>query len=552
VEHRESGASAVMQSSQIQPTHEGLLNTAVSQLSVPVLVLDQGGIVVAASRAAEAVLGKHVIGENVESLLLRDAKLDRRAADLASQDWIRTVIGSVLPTRIEPLGEAGFLLTIDPELARDVLEEQQVPDDLTGLPRRKELLTKLNTALENARRDGRPVAVHCLDLDRFKFVNDTLGHPIGDALLKKVVQRMQSACRKTDLIARVGGDEFVIVQEGIPTVEAAEALARRLVDLIGRTYVLRGHTVNIGVSIGVMLSEGESDPDTLMRSGDLALYQAKNAGRGCFAVFEPSMDTAMQERRTLEIDLRRALALKEFELDYQPQIDLSSDRPVGFEALLRWKHPKRGRVSPLAFIPLAEETGLITPIGEWVIRTACHEASSWPGDISIAINVSAVQFRGGGLVETVLSALSQSGLKPELLELEITESSLIDNTEMVLSTLRQLKEIGVRISMDDFGTGYSSLSYLQKFPFDKIKIDQSFVRGADDSSDCGALLKAIASIGASLGMKTTAEGVETENQLARIRSEGCTQVQGYLTGRPMASGAILEFLNKTMMKDIAA
>ena len=515
-----------MQSRQIIPAREGLLDAAFSRLTVPVLVLDEDGTVVAASAGAEAVLGKHVIGDDVGSLLLANAAGDNSTAGPARHDWIRTVIGSVLPARIEPLGEAGFLLTIDPELAQ--------------------------TTLENARRDELQVAVHCLDLDRFKIVNDTLGHPIGDALLRKVVQRMQSACRKSDLIARVGGDEFVIVQEGIQTVEAAEALAKRLVDLVGRTYVLRGHTVNIGVSIGVMLSDGESDPDTLMRSGDLALYQAKSAGRGCFAVFEPSMDMAMQERRTLEIDLRRALALREFELDYQPQIDLSSDCPVGFEALLRWNHPKRGRVSPLAFIPLAEETGLITPIGEWVIRTACHEASSWPGDISIAINISAVQFRGGGLVETVLSALSQSGLRPELLELEITESSLIDNTEMVLSTLRQLKEIGVRISMDDFGTGYSSLSYLQKFPFDKIKIDQSFVRGADESNNCGALLKAIASIGASLGMKTTAEGVETEDQLTRIRNEGCTQVQGYLTGRPMGAGAINSFLEKKLTKDLCA
>ncbi|WP_277024343.1 putative bifunctional diguanylate cyclase/phosphodiesterase [Aurantimonas coralicida] len=541
-----------MHSRQIIPARGGLLDAAFSRLAVPVLVLDEDGTVVAASAGAVAVLGKHVIGDDVGSLLLANAAGDFSTADPAPHDWIRTVIGSVLPARIEPLGEAGFLLTIDPELAQTILEERQVPDDLTGLPRRKELLTRLSTALENARRDELQVAVHCLDLDRFKIVNDTLGHPIGDALLKKVVQRMQSACRKSDLIARVGGDEFVIVQEGIQTVEAAEALAKRLVDLVGRTYVLRGHTVNIGVSIGVMLSDGESDPDTLMRSGDLALYQAKSAGRGCFAVFEPSMDMAMQERRSLEIDLRRALALREFELDYQPQIDLLSDCPVGFEALLRWNHPKRGRVSPLAFIPLAEETGLITPIGEWVIRTACHEASSWPGDISIAINISAVQFRGGGLVETVLSALSQSGLKPELLELEITESSLIDNTEMVLSTLRQLKEIGVRISMDDFGTGYSSLSYLQKFPFDKIKIDQSFVRGADESSNSRALLKAIASIGASLGMKTTAEGVETEDQLARIRNEGCTQVQGYLTGRPMGAGAINSFLDKKLTKDLCA
>ena len=393
------------------------------------------------------------------------------------------------------------------------------------------------------RRGGEPFAVLCIDLDRFKAVNDTLGHPVGDALLRKVGERLSKAAREGDVVARLGGDEFAVIQVGTDQPTASEALAARLVDLIGRTYVVDGHMLNIGASVGVALAPSDGDDaDALLKHADLALYRAKADGRGVFRFFETGMDARMQARRSLEIDLRKALALKEFELAYQPQVRSEDGAVSGFEALLRWRHPERGAVSPADFIPLAEEIGLITPIGEWVLRTACAEAATWPDSVSLAVNVSPVQFRGAKLVDTVTSALARSGLAPSRLELEITEGALLDNTDTVLKVLNSLRDLGVRISMDDFGTGYSSLSYLQKFPFTKIKIDQSFVRRMDDSPDCSAIVRAVAALGASLGMKTTAEGVETEAQRERIRAEGCTEIQGYLTGRPMTAADAAAFI----------
>ena len=528
------------------PPRIDLFRTALSRLQTPVILADRDNRVIFANRPAEKLLGRHIVDEPL-SALLADPMFDIASAVAAGAvpQWVRTATAGVVPATIESLDGEGYLITAREGPAVSPSSDRQVVDELTGLPRRRDLIARLKGALSDARRSHSCLAVHCLDLDRFKFVNDTLGHPIGDALLKKVVQRILAACQETDVVARLGGDEFIILQTEIAGQEAAEALTRRLVDLLSRTYLLNGHTVNIGVSIGIAMSDGDATPEALLRQGDLALYQAKSDGRGRYAVFEPSMDSVMQERRQLEIDLRRALAMKEFELVYQPQVDLAESRPVGFEALLRWNHPRRGRVSPLSFIPLAEETGLITQIGEWVIRTACREATTWPSDLSVSVNVSAVQFRTGTLVDTVLSALAQSGLAANRLDLEITESALMDDTQSVIETLNRLRGLGVQISMDDFGTGYSSLSYLHKFPFDKLKIDQSFVRDDGAGTGRGAILRAITGIGSSLGMKTTAEGVETEEQLQRIRSEGCTQVQGYLTGRPMAAAAILDFLGKS-------
>ena len=411
-------------------------------------------------------------------------------------------------------------------------------DALTGLAGREELRRRIAAQLGGAQRGGAGFAVLCVDLDRFKAVNDTLGHPIGDALLRRVAERLVKAARRDDLVARLGGDEFAIVQVGAGQPEAAEALAGRLVDLVGRAYVVDGHMLNIGCSVGVALApEDGDDPDTLLKNADLALYRAKADGRGVFRFFKPDMDAKMQARRSLELDLRRALALKEFDLAYQPQVSAHDGRVTGFEALLRWRHPERGQISPADFIPLAEEIGLINPIGEWVLRSACAEAARWPSDVSLAVNLSPVQFRGAKLASVVTNALAQSGLPAERLELEITEGALLDNTDTVLNMLNTLRSLGVRISMDDFGTGYSSLSYLQKFPFPKIKIDQSFVRSMDESPDCSAIVRAVIALGRSLGMKTTAEGVETEAQRDRIRAEGCTEIQGYLTGRPMTAEA---------------
>jgi diguanylate cyclase (GGDEF)-like protein len=409
-------------------------------------------------------------------------------------------------------------------------------DGLTGLAGRVELGSRLAEQLARAARGGETFALLCMDLDRFKAVNDTLGHPMGDALLRRVADRLVKAARREDLVARLGGDEFAILQVGSGQPEAAEALATRLVDLLSRPYLIDGAMLNIGVSVGVALAPADGDgPDALLKNADLALYRAKEDGRGVFRFFEPGMDARIQARRSLEIDLRRALALREFELAYQPQVNAETGQVTGFEALIRWRHPERGMVSPADFIPLAEEIGLIGPIGEWVLRTACLEAAKWPQTISLAVNLSPVQFRASKLVGTVTSALAQSGLAADRLELEITEGALLDDTTAVIKVLNTLRELGVRISMDDFGTGYSSLSYLQKFPFSKIKIDQSFIRQMEDSSDSGAIVRAVIALGRSLGIKTSAEGVETEAQLQRIRAEGCTEIQGYFTGRPMSA-----------------
>lgn len=417
-------------------------------------------------------------------------------------------------------------------------------DELTGLCGRAELLSRLEAETSEAAEARDDIVVYALDLDRFKFVNDTLGHPIGDALLEAVAKRLRNACRKEDIVARVGGDEFIIVQTHVSGAADATGLAERLVDLIGRTYVISGHSVNIGVSVGIAFSGADAcTAERLLQNADLALYRAKNEGRDRYALFDPELHERMQRRRALEIDLRRALAFKQFALVYQPQIDLANNCITGFEALIRWHHPQRGVVSPLDFIPLAEEIGLITQIGEWTLRTACTDASRWPGDLSVSVNVSPVQFRGGNLGDVIVSALGNSGLAPRRLELEITESALLSYTDEVLATLNAVKALGVQVSMDDFGTGYSSLSYLQKFPFDKIKIDQSFIRGADDRLECQAVLRAVAGLGVSLGMKTIAEGVETEEQLERARAEGCTSVQGYLTGRPIPEIDIDSFLS---------
>jgi diguanylate cyclase (GGDEF)-like protein len=437
------------------------------------------------------------------------------------------------------LGNKQFLIDLQPSVHAPSTSMPSDMDDLTGLTKRNALLSHLSRALSIGTASSL-VAVHCLDLDRFKMVNDTLGHAVGDLLLKKVANRLTSACRKGDVVARLGGDEFVVLQHDVNDEEAAETLASRIVDLVGRTYVINGHTINIGASVGVAISSDGVQARDLLRNGDLALYEAKKAGRGRYRIFESGMDALLLERREMEIDLRRALALKQFKLHYQPFLDVATNKVDGFEALLRWEHPKKGNIPPLSFIPLAEENGLIVKIGEWVMRTACMEALSWPGEMTVAVNVSPLQFKADNLIEIVAAALKRSGLPAHRLEIEITEGALLDDTDNVIQTLDALRDLGVKISMDDFGTCYSSLSYLQKFPFNKIKIDRSFVAG--DNTDSEAILRSIASLGTSLGMAITAEGVETAEQLVRVRGERCTHVQGYLTGRPMSTHQILEFL----------
>ncbi len=456
---------------------------------------------------------------------------------------IRLADGRLLDSTVRPLSGGGFVLTLDDVTAYVRRAELARRDALTGLPNRTTLRDRLVERLGQAKRAGQAVAVLYVDLDRFKAVNDTLGHPVGDALLCKVAERFKSALREGDIVARLGGDEFAIIQSDAPQPAAAKALAERLVDLISRAYVLEGHMIHIGASVGIAISPDHGlEPDLLFKNADLALYKAKADGRGVYRLFQTTMDERIQARRLLEIDLRRALAMKQFELAYQPQIRLDTNAVAGFEALLRWRHGQKGLVSPADFIPLAEEIGVIVPIGDWVLKTACKEAAAWPTPASVAVNISPVQFRSGKVAETVLSALAHSGLEPSRLELEITESALLENSEQVSQVLERLRSIGVRIALDDFGTGYSSLSYLQKFPLDKIKIDQAFVRGIDESDGRRAIVRAITTLAASLNMTTTAEGVETPAELACIRAQGCDQVQGFLTGRPAPAATAISLL----------
>ena len=416
-------------------------------------------------------------------------------------------------------------------------------DALTDLPNRVLLRERLTELLADIP-VGRSVGMLCLDLDNFKEINDSLGHPVGDALLKQVAGRLRSCVRDIDTVARMGGDEFTIVQGEADQPDAAALLASRLITRLSEPYDIEGQHLRIGTSIGVALAPHDGlEADHLLRAADMALYRAKAEGRGVYRFFEAEMNERLQARRCMEADLREALARGEFEMHYQPLLNLARGEIDGFEALLRWRHPKRGMVSPIEFIPIAEEIGAIVGIGEWVLRRACQDAVNLPPHLTMAVNLSPIQFRTPNLVNTVFQALSVSGLQPDRLELEITESVLLEDTEAALVMLHQLRALGVRTAMDDFGTGYSSLSYLQKFPFDKIKVDRSFVQGLGKNASSAAVLRAVATLGASLKMTTTAEGVETEDQLRAVKAEGITQIQGYLVSPPRPINEVSRLLN---------
>jgi diguanylate cyclase (GGDEF)-like protein len=378
------------------------------------------------------------------------------------------------------------------------------------------------------------LALLYIDLDRFKPVNDTLGHSVGDEVLKEVARRIQGTVRPNDIVARLGGDEFALLQVGASQPAGSRALAKRIIDELAKPIVVDGYTVHIGVSIGAAIAPFDAQhASELLKFADLALYQAKEDGRGVLRYFEPNMNERQLARRELELELRAAIADHEFQTRYQPVMDANSKQIIGVEALVRWKHRQRGSVSPMDFIPLAEETGLIVPIGEWVLGQACQDAIAWPEHIRVAVNVSPVQLRDRDFVHTVLSALDESGLPAHRLELEITETSLMSGTELTIAILTHLREAGVKIALDDFGTGYSSINYLRRFPFDKIKIDRSFVTGSDKNSESAALVRMIAALGTSLAVATTAEGVETAEELEMVCAAGCKQIQGYLLSKPI-------------------
>jgi diguanylate cyclase (GGDEF)-like protein len=421
-------------------------------------------------------------------------------------------------------------------------------DLLTNLPNRAILRERIDEEFVRAARGG-SFAVLCLDLDDFKIVNDTLGHSAGDRLLQAVAVRLASCARAIDMVARQGGDEFTIIQTELERPEDADRFAQRIVTTISEPYDLDGSQVVIGVSIGVAVAPGDgSQSEQLLKNADIALYRAKSEDRGSYSFFEAGMDARLQARRALEAELRTAIRTGQIELFYQPLFDLQSEEITCLEALLRWRHPVRGIIAPADFIPIAEETGLIVPIGEWVLRKACSEAMRWPGHIRVAVNLSVAQFRGRKLVQAVTGALAESGLSGQRLELEITETVLMQNTEATLSILHQLRALDARISMDDFGTGYSSLSYLRSFPFDKVKIDRSFVHDLSGKESSIAVVRAILGLGHSLGLATTAEGVETKAQLAILQEEGCTEVQGYFFCQPKSAADLPSFFEQNDMK----
>src|SRR6185437_11337264 len=414
--------------------------------------------------------------------------------------------GRVIAISRQAMADGGWVATYEDVTERQRAEAQSVfmarHDALTGLPNRVLFHERVEQALAQAGR-AEDFAVLLLDLDRFKAVNDTLGHPVGDELLRAVAERLQACVREVDTVARLGGDEFAVVQSGVTKAEDAAVLARRIVEVVSQPYDLDGHRIMIGASVGISIAPGDgASCGKLLKNADVALYKTKAEGRGTWRFFEPDMDARLHARRALELDLWAALANDQFELHYQPLFDLRANRIGGFEALLRWRHPKHGMVSPADFIPISEEIGLIVPLGDWVLQRACAEASVWPGHVKVAVNVSPAQFRTGHLVDSVTKALAASGLPAARLELEITESVLLANSAATLATLHALRALGVRISMDDFGTGYSSLSYLRSFPFDKIKIDQSFIRDLATTDDAEAIVRAIIGLGASLGMRT--------------------------------------------------
>jgi diguanylate cyclase (GGDEF)-like protein len=452
--------------------------------------------------------------------------------------------GRVISVVSKPVAEGGWLAMHEDITERQRADEQIARmahhDALTDLPNRMMLRERLEHELKRVKR-GECLAILCLDLDQFKSVNDTLGHPIGDELLKLVAGRLCGCTREPDTVARLGGDEFAIIMTQMQEPTDAAALSRRIRETINKPYQIDGHQIVTDISIGISVAPIDgSEPDILLKNADMALYGAKADGRGTYRFFEQEMDARMKSRRELEMDLRKALHNNEFELYYQPLVTLKTNEISAFEALLRWHHPTRGLISPAEFIPIAEETGLIIPVGEWVLRTACQETINWPDQVKVAVNLSPSQLNNR-LVKLVVEALEDSGMPARKLQLEITESVLMQNTFSTLATLHELRKLGVQIAMDDFGTGYSSLSYLRSFPFDKIKIDRSFIQDLSKGEEPLAIVHAVAGLARCLNMISTAEGVETQQQLDMLQALGCTEMQGFLFSQARPAKEIGQF-----------
>lgn len=445
-------------------------------------------------------------------------------------------------------GQPNYILFVAEDVTEELAAHAQIHhmahhDNLTGLPNRVLFHERLTQALKQDKDHGRMTATLCLDLDNFKNINDALGHTFGDKLLRALGKRLRRQLRDEDTLARLGGDEFAIILPGIERADGALGTAQRLIDAITTPFMLDGHSFSVGVSIGIAIAPQDHDTaEHLLGYADMALYEAKRNGRNRYECFRYELNEAARKRRVIETDLRTALHLGQLQLHYQPIVETGTQLISGYEALMRWEHPSKGMIMPMDFIPIAEDTGLIHEVGSRALNLACQEAASWKSEQSVAVNLSPVQFKKPGLVDMVHLALQDSGLAPHRLELEITESVLLDNSEDNIRTLRALKELGVGISLDDFGTGYSSLGYLRSFPFDRIKIDKSFVRDMGESREALSIVRAITGMSNSLLIKTTAEGVETQEQKAQLEAEGCSHFQGYLFGRPVSAGERLKLI----------
>ncbi len=543
------------------------LDSVIANIPASVIVQDtQSRQILLANPQAEKLFGCHaheMLGRRAEQCLTPAiAQFIAQQADQCirsdalhlSETCLDTPQGPrMLRTRVlqssgaEP--QASYLLLIAEDVTDELAAHAQIQhmahhDALTGLPNRTLFAERLDEALQEGAENGRLTGVLCLDLDNFKNINDALGHAFGDRLLRALGLRLKAVLRERDTLARLGGDEFAVVLNGLDSAEDARRTAQRLISAVAPAFLIDGHSFSVGVSIGIAICpDDHQQADQLMRYADMALYEAKRNGRNRYEYFHPELDAAARRRRTLETDLRTALHMGQLQLYYQPITDHSSTRISGYEALMRWQHPSKGLIMPLDFIPIAEETGLIHEVGARALNLACQEAASWPGTQTVAVNLSPVQFKSGDLVNVVRLALEDSGLEPERLELEITESVLLDDCESNIQTLKALKALGLNIALDDFGTGYSSLGYLRSFSFDRIKIDKSFVQDMGKSREALSIVRAITGMSGSLLIKTTAEGVETDEQFEQLKAEGCSHFQGYLFGRPQPASERIEMLD---------
>ena len=555
-----------------------LLDKIIDTVPVTIIVRDaRERRYVLINRACEEFFGvsrAHVLGKTRYDIYSRPVadmvtRLDEQMLQSASEmffdeHWIETpgkgqrlITSTMLPIPGDD-GQPEYVVAVINDITEQKRADAQIVhmahhDALTDLPNRVLFYDRLENELAHVRRGGR-LAILYLDLDHFKRTNDTLGHSTGDDLLKSVAGRLRQCVRDTDIIARLGGDEFAIIQTALERPSDAAGLATRIREAIRPPYELHGHQVVVDVSIGISIAPDDaSDRDQLLKNADMALFGAKAGGRGTYCYYEPDMDARMKARRKFELDLRQGLISGEFELFYQPVVNLARNEIAGCEALLRWRHPERGLVSPSEFIQIAEEIGLIIPLGEWVLRKACADAAAWPNGVQVAVNLSPAQLASKEMLPIVINALATSGLPANRLEFEITESVLMQNTFATLSALHQLRELGVRIAMDDFGTGYSSLSYLRSFPFNKIKIDRSFIADLSKNESSHAIVRAITGLAGDLNMTTTAEGVETEQQMQFVKALGCTEMQGFFFSTPKPVAQITrEFFSRARRAESAA